>query len=77
MKTRIKPLKTDRKLARVKLSCCEEKLFKKQLDSVYKSGKRFEAMAYREDVEHNEELQNEIKAALQKNMERKEKLLKV
>ncbi len=54
----------------------EENVYKSQLEKVYKSGKKLEAMSYREDIQDNLEMQNEIKAALEKNMIRKRELLK-
>ena len=54
----------------------EENLYKKQLEYVYKVGKRFEAMAYREDVEQNQEMKNEVTEALRTNAIRKKRLLK-
>lgn len=53
----------------------EENLYKAQLEKIHKTGNRLKAISYREDIEENEEMQEEIKAALLKNMEKKKKLL--
>jgi hypothetical protein len=79
IESRIKALKTERKITKEDLAkprLNEENVYKSQLEKVYKSGKKLEAMSYREDIQDNLEMQNEIKAALEKNMMRKRELLK-
>ncbi len=75
---RLKRLKTGREITKedlVKRKYNEENLYKKQLEYVHKVGKRYEAMAFRDDVGENEEMLNEVKEALTKNAIRKKKLL--
>jgi hypothetical protein len=79
IESRIKALKTERKITKedlVKPRLNEENVYRSQIEKVYKSGKKLEAMAYREDFEDNLEMQNEIKSALEKNKNRKIQLLK-
>ena len=78
IQNRLKRLKTGREITKedlVKRKYNEENLYKKQLEYVYKVGKKFEAMAYRDDVSENPEMIEEVKEALSKNAERKKRLL--
>jgi hypothetical protein len=71
-------LKTNKELTKedlVKQKVNEENLYKKQLEYVYKVGKRFEAMSYRKDIEDNEDMYEEVQKAINKNNQRKKRLL--
>ena len=59
----------------VKPKVNESNLYKKQLEYVYKVGKRFEALSYRDDIEDNEEMYEEVQQAINKNNQRKKRLL--
>lgn len=76
---RIERLKTGREISKqdlVKRRYNEENLYKKQLEYVHRLGKSYEALAFREDVEDNKEMQEEVKEVLRQNALRKRKLLK-
>lgn len=45
------------------------------MEYVYKTGKKFEALSYRDDIEENEEMYKEIVDNLRLNQIRKKKLL--
>lgn len=71
-------LKTSKELSKedlVKPKVNEETLYKKQLEYVFKVGKKFEAMSYRDDIQDNEDMYEEVKEAMIKNNQRKKKLL--
>ncbi len=78
IENRLKRLKSNKQLTKedlVKPRMNEDNLYKKQLQYVYKVGKRLEALSYREDIEENEEMYEEVKQAMQKNDQRKKRLL--
>jgi len=78
IENRLNRLKTSKELTKedlVKPKLNEENLYKKQLEYVYKVGKRFEALSYRGDIEDNEDMYEEVKKAIDKNNQRKKRLL--
>ncbi len=75
---RLRRLKKGKELTKsdlVKPKVNEDSLFKKQLEYVYKVGKQFEAMSYRNDIRDNQDMYKEVKEAIRKNNERKKRLL--
>jgi len=71
-------LKTNKQLNKedlVKPKVNEGVLYKKQLEYVYKVGKRFEALSYRDDIEDDEDMYEEVQQAINKNNQRKKRLL--